>query len=70
MVGPSLWVPLSIVKGNQVSNFLANAIKSPWGMRLYGRTLIWQMASGLYQVGAARGKGAKARGFQRRQLQS
>ncbi|KAG2454793.1 hypothetical protein HYH02_000628 [Chlamydomonas schloesseri] len=49
MVGPSLWVPLSIVKGNQVSNFLVNAIKSPWGMRLYGRTLIWQMASGLYQ---------------------
>ncbi|KAG2495299.1 hypothetical protein HYH03_006571 [Edaphochlamys debaryana] len=49
MVGPSLWVPLSIIKGNQVSNFLAKAIETEWGMKLYGRTLIWQMASGLYQ---------------------
>lgn len=56
-MGPSLWIPLSIVKGNQVSNFLANAMQSEWGRKLYGRTLIWQMASGIYKVGAGVGVG-------------
>ncbi len=59
-MGPSLWIPLSIVKGNQVSNFLVNAVQSEWGMKLYGRTLIWQMASGLYRVGAGAGVGVDA----------
>jgi hypothetical protein len=50
MVGPSMWLPLSIVKGNQVSNFLAKAVEVEWGRKLYGRTLLWQMAAGLYKV--------------------
>ncbi|EFJ45518.1 hypothetical protein VOLCADRAFT_121174 [Volvox carteri f. nagariensis] len=48
-VGPSLWMPVNLIKGNQVLNFLVEALKTDWGMRLYGRTLIWQIASGIYQ---------------------
>ncbi|GLI59560.1 hypothetical protein VaNZ11_001466, partial [Volvox africanus] len=48
-VGPSLWMPVNLIKGNQTLNFLVEALKTDWGMRLYGRTLIWQIASGVYQ---------------------
>ncbi len=49
-VGPSLWMPVNLIKGNQVLNFLVEALKTEWGKKLYGRTLIWQIASGIYQV--------------------
>ncbi|GIL77116.1 hypothetical protein Vretifemale_6672, partial [Volvox reticuliferus] len=48
-VGPSLWIPVTIIKGNQTLNFLVEALKTGWGTRLYSRTLIWQIASGIYQ---------------------
>lgn len=46
---PKNWVPLSIVKGGQSANLLVKAMESEWGRKLYGKTLITNIAKAVYQ---------------------
>ncbi|KXZ43379.1 hypothetical protein GPECTOR_92g602 [Gonium pectorale] len=52
-MGPSMWIPINLLKGSQALNFVGKAVRSEWGMKLYGRTLIWQISTSLYQEKAA-----------------
>lgn len=50
MMANSPWVPLSIVKGGQSANFLVKIMESDWGNKLYGKTLIRNIAQAVYKV--------------------
>lgn len=43
----SQWVPLSILKGGQAANLLVMALDSPWGRKLYGKTLVKQISTAI-----------------------
>lgn len=47
--GTSAYIPLSIVKGGQGANFLVQIVSSEWGRKLYGKTLISQIARSIYK---------------------
>ncbi len=49
---PKNWVPLSIVKGGQSANLLVKTMESEWGRKLYGKTLITNIAKAVYQASA------------------
>ena len=46
------WLPLSIVKGGQAANLLVRSMDSDWGRKLFGKTLIRNIAQAVYKVSA------------------
>ncbi|GFR42109.1 hypothetical protein Agub_g2952 [Astrephomene gubernaculifera] len=61
MVGPSPWIPVTIMKGSNALNFVTKAVENEWGMKLYGRTLVWQIAKSIYQERAKLEKDVRKR---------
>lgn len=51
------WIPLSIVKGGQSANVLVQYMANDWGNKLWGKTLIRNIAAGVYKVGPGAGRG-------------
>jgi hypothetical protein len=43
------WLPLSIVKGGQAANLLVRSMDSEWGRKLFGKTLIRNIAQAVYK---------------------
>jgi hypothetical protein len=43
------WLPLSVMKGGSSANVLVRTMQSEWGRRLYSRTLVSNIAQGLYK---------------------
>jgi hypothetical protein len=43
------WLPLSVMKGGSSANVLVRTMRSEWGRRLYARTLVSNIAQGLYK---------------------
>lgn len=43
-------MPLSVVKGGQAANVLVQSLESGWGMKLFGNTLIRNIAQVVYKV--------------------
>ena len=44
------WCPLSVVKGGQAANLLIRSMDSPWGLKMFGNTLVRNIATVIYQV--------------------
>ena len=44
------WCPLSVVKGGQAANLLIRSMDSPWGLKMFGNTLVRNIATVVYQV--------------------
>jgi hypothetical protein len=43
------WLPLSVMKGGSSANVLVRTMATEWGRRLYARTLVSNIAQGLYK---------------------
>ncbi len=44
------WCPLSVVKGGQAANLLIRSMDSPWGLKMFGNTLVRNIATVVYQA--------------------
>ncbi|KAK9818246.1 hypothetical protein WJX72_009453 [[Myrmecia] bisecta] len=43
------WLPLSIVKGGSQANVLVKSLESEWGKKVFGKTLVRNLAAVVYQ---------------------
>jgi hypothetical protein len=44
------WIFVSVVKGGGPANAMVKSLETPWGRKLYGRTLISNIGQSVYKV--------------------